>query len=468
MVVSRSFSPHISYVFLLFLLTSPGLFRAAVEFLPSSFAMLFLIIAFSFWMSQRYPPSIFCVALAALLGWVYAAVLALPMALHILVSKGGIRLFFQCACLSALVILAIMTPVDTFYFHKLVIAPLNHVLYNVFPKKGAGSELFGIEPLIFYVLNLILNFHIAAVLFALFPITLLACAAFKATIHMSTTQLWTRFIYLSPAYLCVAVFASQPHKEERFLVPCYPFIALAAAASFVDNVRLLSTTLLSIGPVKLVSSTRLLLHILLIGLCVVLGASRVTMQVKSFRAPLQIYHHLSHHELRDGKGPTNATPHFDSLNKEINICVGKEWYRFPSSFFLPHRRFRLRFVRSGFRGLLPRPYAENASATWIIPPGMNEFNQEEPGQYYDWSANEGCHYFIDLDLSHRPPKLENTSTNGSPVLVRAQKVIANAPFLDSDLSKPGFRAFYIPGFHRKLVWAKYQIIRNLEILPFER
>jgi len=25
--------------------------------------------------------------------------------------------------------------------------------------------------------------------------------------------------------------------------------------------------------------------------------------------------------------------------KEINLCVGKEWYRFPSSFFLPSERY---------------------------------------------------------------------------------------------------------------------------------
>jgi alpha-1,2-mannosyltransferase len=24
-------------------------------------------------------------------------------------------------------------------------------------------------------------------------------------------------------------------------------------------------------------------------------------------------------------------------NSKINLCVGKEWYRFPSSFFLPER-----------------------------------------------------------------------------------------------------------------------------------
>lgn len=419
-------------------------------------------------MRRNYPPAIFCVALAALLGWIYAAILALPMALHILVSKGGVRMFFQFAALSASLILAFMTPVDTFYFNKLVIAPLNHVLYNVFPKEGAGSELFGVEPVRFYAINLILNCHIAAVLFALFPIVLLVCSVFRHWIRISVTELWRRVIYLSPAFLCIAVFASQPHKEERFLVPCYPFIALVGAVAFVDGMRLLGTALTSVCSVKLASLVKSLLYILMTVVCVTLGASRVIMQVKSFHAPLQVYHYLSHHELRDGRGPTNAAPQFESHERTINICVGKEWYRFPTSFFLPHRRFRLRFVRSGFTGLLPRPYKEGMSGTWVIPEEMNEFNREEPGQYFDWSTGEGCHYFVDLDVSHRAPRLQSNSTFESPIAVHAQKVIMSVPFLDSDLSNPGFRAFYIPGFQRQLVWSKYQLIRNLDILPFER
>ena len=36
------------------------------------------------------------------------------------------------------------------------------------------------------------------------------------------------------------------------------------------------------------------------------------------------------------------------------VCVGKEWHRFPSSFFLPDNSFRLAFLRSEFRGQLPK------------------------------------------------------------------------------------------------------------------
>jgi alpha-1,2-mannosyltransferase len=39
-----------------------------------------------------------------------------------------------------------------------------------------------------------------------------------------------------------------------------------------------------------------------------------------------------------------------------HVCVGDEWHRFPSSFFLPSPSYRLAFVKSGFHGLLPRPF----------------------------------------------------------------------------------------------------------------
>lgn len=40
----------------------------------------------------------------------------------------------------------------------------------------------------------------------------------------------------------------------------------------------------------------------------------------------------------------------------MNVCVGDEWYRYPSSFFLPGPAYRLQFVKSGFDGMLPLPF----------------------------------------------------------------------------------------------------------------
>lgn len=40
----------------------------------------------------------------------------------------------------------------------------------------------------------------------------------------------------------------------------------------------------------------------------------------------------------------------------MSVCVGDEWYRYPSSFFLPGPAYRLQFVKSGFDGMLPLPF----------------------------------------------------------------------------------------------------------------
>ena len=71
--------------------------------------------------------------------------------------------------------LAIALPLaafDSFLFGRAVLAPLNILLYNVFPAHRQGPDLYGTEPLTFYILNCILNFNI------LFP---LACLALLAT-----------------------------------------------------------------------------------------------------------------------------------------------------------------------------------------------------------------------------------------------------------------------------------------------
>ena len=65
----------------------------------------------------------------------------------------------------------------------------------------------------------------------------------------------------------------------------------------------------------------------------------------------------------------------------MNICVGKEWYRFPSSFFLPSERHHIAFLRSHFKGLLPKPFERGANGTWVIPTEMNDQNREEPSRY---------------------------------------------------------------------------------------
>ena len=44
-------------------------------------------------------------------------------------------------------------------------------------------------------------------------------------------------------------------------------------------------------------------------------------------------------------------------------------------------RWHLQFIRSEFRGQLPKPYSEGSNATRIIPTHMNDMNKEETTRY---------------------------------------------------------------------------------------
>lgn len=73
-----------------------------------------------------------------------------------------------------------------------------------------------------------------------------------------------------------------------------------------------------------------------------ISAARVASSIHNYSAPLTLYNHLYSKELG-----MDAT-------KDAKICVGKEWYRFGSSFFIPSKNQHLVFIKSGFDGLLPQ------------------------------------------------------------------------------------------------------------------
>ena len=64
--------------------------------------------------------------------------------------------------ISAVIILALQIPVDSLFYGKLVIAPLNIVKYNVLSDHG--PDLYGTEPWTYYLFNGLLNFNVAFIL----------------------------------------------------------------------------------------------------------------------------------------------------------------------------------------------------------------------------------------------------------------------------------------------------------------
>lgn len=63
------------------------------------------------------------------------------------------------------------------------------------------------------------------------------------------------------------------------------------------------------------------------------------------------------------------------------LCVGSEWHRFPSSFFVPDYVGEVRWIDDGFQGLLPFPFNSTLGGTAAAPPYFNDKNKASDEQY---------------------------------------------------------------------------------------
>ncbi|XP_028563325.1 alpha-1,2-mannosyltransferase ALG9 [Podarcis muralis] len=438
--VCKKFGLHVSRLMLAFLVLSTGMFCSAAAFLPSSFCMYSTVIAMTGWYMDKISLAVLGVAAGAIVGWPFSAALGLPIALDFLILKRRWRSFLRWFLVALVVFLVPLVAVDSYHYGKLVITPLNIVLYNVFTPHG--PDLYGTEPWSFYFINGFLNFNVAFVLALLaLPLTsLMESLLQKFHVQNLGRPYW---LTLSPMYIWILIFFSQPHKEERFLYPIYPLICLCGAVGLsalqkcyhfiFQRYRLEHYT---------VSSNWLALGtIFVFGL---LSLSRSVALFRGYHGPLDLYPEF--HRIA-----TDPTIHTVPEGRPVHVCVGKEWYRFPSSFLLPDN-WQLQFIPSEFRGQLPKPFAKGPMATRIIPTDMNDQNQEEPSRYFDISK---CHYLVDLDTATEAPREPRYAANREEWISIAYK-----PFLDSSRSSKFFRAFYIPFLsHQHTTYMNYTILK---------
>lgn len=263
------------------------------------------------------------------------------------------------------------TSIDSFFYRKLVCVPLNIVLYNVFSAGNKGPNIYGVEPWHYYIRNLALNFNFWFFLaLGAAPLLLLQNLVRQKRIFLEAS--YRPFVFLTPFYLWLGIFTLQPHKEERFMYPAYPALALNAAVSLHVLLANLGSTDPNELASKIPSQIKLMVATSFVMLTVNLGALRTIGLMTAYSAPLSVYAPLQQHEIAQA----NHT-------LENKLCLGKEWYRFPSSYFLPDE-MRARFIRSEFRGLLPGSFKEGDGffpGTWMIPSGMNDENKEEASHY---------------------------------------------------------------------------------------
>uniref|UniRef100_A0A667YKG3 Mannosyltransferase n=1 Tax=Myripristis murdjan TaxID=586833 RepID=A0A667YKG3_9TELE len=418
--VCKKFGLHVGRLMLAFLVLSTGMFCSSAAFLPSSFCMYTTLVAMTGWFHDSPPLAIMGVAAGAIVGWPFSALTGVTCPPRIHTQTIPIIPFVYPVCLSQVPLVL----VDSFFYGRLVIAPLNILLYNVFTPHG--PDLYGTEPWHFYFINGFLNFNLVFVL-ALFSLPL--TALMETLLHRFNVQNLGRpyWLTLSPMYLWMLVFFTRPHKEERFLFPIYPLICLSGAVALsslqkcyhflFQRYRLEHYT---------VSSNWLALGSLLV--FTLLSLSRSVALFRGYHAPLDLYPEFH----RIAKDPTlHSVPE----GRTVSVCVGKEWYRFPSSFLLPNN-WHLQFIQSEFKGQLPQPYADSPFATQLIPDNMNDQNLEEPTRYVDLRQ---CHYLVDLDTENETPLEPRYSANKED-----WNVIAYKPFLQASRSSPLFRAFFIP------------------------
>ncbi|XP_064486177.1 alpha-1,2-mannosyltransferase ALG9-like [Ornithodoros turicata] len=426
--VLHCFGANVARIMLVLMLFSTGMFISSTAFLPSTFSMYAVLVSFGAWFLDEHRITVFSTAMGSLFGWPFSAILGLPAAYDIVVLRRKSFKFLTWSAISLVILIPPLLLIDTHYYGRLVLAPLNIVMYNVFSKQGAN--LYGIEPFSFYFKNATLNFNLA------FPAALLSAPV------LVLTWLWKlhrrHFLLETLAlYIWCAIFFTQAHKEERFLFPIYPLICLCAALS-VDRVQLTLQHIFGKNT-RIISSTWV--HFLIFS--ILLSVSRTVALYRHFRAPMEIYMEL---------GPLANRDDNHSVKTPVLLCVGKEWYRFPSSFFLPEG-WSLGFLESEFRGQLPKPYSSAKNATRIIPEHMNDANVEERSRYVNISQ---CNFLVDTDTPDETEKEPNYSR--LPEWTR----VSSVQFLDSKRSPLHGRMFYIPFLTDE--WCSYNSYNLLQRL----
>ena len=251
---------------------------------------------------------------------------------------------------------------------------------------------------------------------------------------------------LAPVYVWIGLLTAQSHKEERFMYPIYPLLCFNAAVTvylfrgWLEIVYIKATASpYKVGlippakPLKLIrgiqasktSAFRLTtLNVILI--TSILSLSRICALYQYYHAPLDVAFHLEYVELPrllnvTGLLPSTETPMpsqdnytstFQRLRNQrhksshdgdypevdfrplkevlggVRLCLGKEWYRFPSHFLVPEG-VEVRWIKSEFNGLLPGKFAPSTGKGWpwglwpwdgmrVQPEGANDLNKEDP------------------------------------------------------------------------------------------
>ena len=408
--LKRFLHPRIASLVWLISLSNSGLWVAQTALLPSSFSGILVWLVLGYWLQERYAAVFMAVGISALFGWPFVAISVLIPCFSrinletLLVSgrdsrrkknddddndddandhdemnvklsfnvkwslwmAGRLKEFVLAALLISMYLLLPMLILDYHYYGRITLAQLNLIFYNVFRmEEGGGPDLYGTEPWYFYLVNCLLHFHVWFLFsLAAYPLARIAGRRYYTAPSNVTARSFLGVLsHLTlPFYLGLFIFSWQAHKEERFLYVLYPWIILNAAIG-IFCLELCW---------KMGKFGRYLKWIALAPI-LALTVSRLV-AVSSHNRVIPVYTGII------------------SDNNSATICLGSEWYRFPSHFFLESNQ-RIGFLRSPFRGLLPAYYYngdndnnndnddESTMATATYKGRVNPLNREEMDRY---------------------------------------------------------------------------------------
>ncbi|KAJ1987261.1 mannosyltransferase [Coemansia spiralis] len=427
--VAKNVDRKIANYTILALFGMAGLFHSTGAVLPTTFAMHFGLLATAmqgesdFW-------AVFGFSVASVVGWPYAIVVAVPFVLEALcVQRNNGSRLKQVGCLFGLLFLmstALLLPmvlVDSWHYGRLVIAPWNQVSYNVLGHLGGSSQLYGTEPWYFYFKNGLINGNIVMLLALLsLPMWLTHYIVLKTQVR--DTRLLTAHTLLLfrilPFFLVLLVFSLQPHKEERFLSLVYPHMCFNAAVVlsllqplFMWCLVLVTKARRQLGinatNTHLAWATRMVdrFSICALAAAAVIGVLRMAALSKYYGAPVKAFMLLPKHGKDAGilpLGPSIKRALFGTTQPLAVpaqvVCMGRDWHRFPSSYWLPQNS-TLVFIQTDFNGLLPGDFFAAAKhgqvSTAMQRTDFNALNEWEPSHAIDRSEIGVCDFIVDTE-----------------------------------------------------------------------
>ncbi|KAJ1914241.1 mannosyltransferase [Mycoemilia scoparia] len=388
-------------------------------------------------------------------------------------------------------LLLVVGAVDSYYYDRITLSLWNAVKYNLFGGSKRGPDLYGTEPWTYYFANGFINFNIVFV-FALLSLPLWGCqyVLWRILDKISTRKSRKKhrvideylpvrrepthphmllLIRMIPFYLVLAIFTLQPHKEERFLYIIYPYICFNGAVS-LHLVRSLfnevAVILGSGGFIRSTVATSGKLNWLFLTISTVLSTMRIFalfhyysraaslfMALPGFadtpNVPMDFSVSLKALLPSTISGIDHSLHNPSELEKSkiTNVCIGKEWHRFPSHYFMPHN-YHLRFLQTpAFKGQLPGDFLPVTNSlresTSHIQKTFNDMNREEPSHY--WKESK-CDYVVDIDWTAIPDSVYHEKSEPLPYARQTGKweKVRCAPYLDKDRSKALGRVFYTP------------------------